>query len=176
MSPHFLFNALNAIYTLTYKKSPKAPAAVMQLSDLMRYMLYEKSTKIELEKEWQMALSYLELQKLRITNNLLTEITTQGDLSTVNIPPYTLIPFLENAFKHGDFNSSHAPLAIKLIVKDDTIQFYCKNKIASNKRHTQTGIGIENLRKRLAIIYPHNFKLKLHKTSNNEFEAYLCIN
>jgi two-component system, LytTR family, sensor kinase len=162
VNPHFLFNTLNNIYSLVYKKSDEAPAAVMKLSKIMRYMLYDSnSEKVQLEKEVDYLKSFIELQELRINQNGYVEFNIEGDIENRTIAPMLLIPFVENAFKHGGKN--HTPgIRIHLKAEPNLLYFgvtnYKKrNQIAQNDEIG--GIGLQNIKRRLELLYPGKHEL-----------------
>ena len=124
VNPHFLFNTLNNIYSLVHKKSEDAPAAVMKLSSIMRYMLYDANTdKVLLEKEIEYLQSFIELQKLRLRDKDFVEITIKGSPDGRTIAPMLLIPFVENAFKHGSKTCPAPGIRITLEIEPDKIIF-----------------------------------------------------
>ena len=174
VSPHFLFNSLNNIYSLSYKKSDKAPDAILKLSELTRYMLYEKQDIILLEKEWQYILNFISLQELRYESPLDVNVEMVGDIHTTYIAPHLLIPFVENAFKHGNVQDKESPLIIRLAVNENEIIFEVKNKIAFQQKDKDGGIGLENVRRRLELLYPAAHELII-KRQNDTFDIFLKI-
>lgn len=172
INPHFLFNTLNNIYSLVYEKSPKAPAAMLQLSDLMRYMLYEKKEMVPVSKEWNYIQNFITLQKLRFDYEVPVQLTLEGDTSILLIPPYLLIPFIENAFKHGDFRND--PLKIMLAVSGNSLQFTICNRIGHQNKDDSGGIGLDNVKRRLELLYPGRHELET-KTENGSFTAQLKL-
>lgn len=175
VSPHFLFNSLNNIYALSYKKSDKAPDAILKLSELTRYMLYEKQEQIPLEKEWNYIQNFISMQQLRYDFPLNIKVSAKGNSDAVLIAPYLLIPFVENAFKHGDMQDTENPLTIELFCNSREIIFTVKNKIGSQQKDKDGGIGLENVRKRLFLLYGANQQLLINK-KNDIFETHLKIN
>ncbi len=174
VSPHFLFNSLNNIYSLSYKKSDKAPDAILKLSELTRYMLYEKQDSIAVEKEWDYIENFISLQQLRYEVPLQIKTHIVGNTTTVQIAPYLLIPFVENAFKHGDVQDANKPLTIELFCTEREINFSVKNKIGFQQKDKDGGIGLENVRKRLQLIYGNNHELLINK-QDDIFETRLKI-
>lgn len=164
INPHFLFNTLNNIYSLIYDKSDKAPEATLQLSEMMRYTLYEKQDWVPLIKEWKYIQSFIELQQLRFDRPIASEIKIQGlnELPQPEIAPYILIPFIENAFKHGDLLDINNPVKIELIVDKGSILFAISNKIGRQQKDKTGGVGLENVKRRLELIYPANYNLEIH--------------
>jgi len=174
INPHFLFNSLNNIYALSYKNSPKTPEAILKLSELMRYMLYEKQETISLNSEWQYVQNFISLQQLRYDHPLALDIKTSGNLDNVKIPSYLLIPFIENAFKHGDFSDETHPLKIDLTVTEAGINFYIENKTAKKNKEPEGGIGLENVKRRLALLYPNQHQIDVI-LSEVKFSIHLQI-
>jgi sensor histidine kinase YesM len=174
INPHFLFNTLNNIYSLVYEKSDKAPDAILKMSELMRYALYEKKERVSLSQEWSYILSLIELQKLRFANPPSVNIRTTGDLDKATIPPYLLIPFIENAFKHGDFKSTDVSLDIELTVMDSGLNFSITNPVGHIQKDTAGGIGLENVRKRLFLLFPDRHKLQTLESAG-KFSVHLKL-
>jgi two-component system LytT family sensor kinase len=160
INPHFLFNTLNNIYSLVYEKSDKAPGATLKLSEMLRYMLYEKREFIPIAKEWEYIHSFIELEKLRFDYPLNIEILVNGNADKKEIPPYLLIPFIENAFKHGDLKDPAFPLRIQLSVKEKEIFFRVENKISYKNKDQTGGVGLNNIKRRLELVYPGRHSLQ----------------
>lgn len=165
VNPHFLFNTLNNIHTLVYKKSDDAPSAVMKLAGLMRYMLYESDSEFTpLFKELEYINNFVELQKLRLPNSHKVNLNIEGNPNNKQIAPLLLIPFIENAFKHGAASGNEAFIDIKLIIESDSINFVCKNTYKRGAESSvHSGIGLENVKKRLNIHYPKRYLLDIDK-------------
>lgn len=169
VNPHFLFNTLNNLYSLVYKKSDEAPSVVMKLSEIMRYMLYDANTeKVMLKKEVDYLVSFIELNELRLKEGKITSFTISGDLSNQLIPPMLLIPFVENAFKHGSKKAGSPAILVRLELKGKVLEFdvvnYIDPGLSANKDDTG-GIGLENVRKRLDMLYPGNHELLVEHES-----------
>ncbi|KAA5532253.1 hypothetical protein F0919_15765 [Taibaiella lutea] len=164
INPHFLFNVLNSIYALSLKKSDKTPEIVLKLSDILRYMLYEtKQEKVPLEKEIDMIENYIEIEKIRIGSQQQISLEIKGAFDSYIIAPVILIPFVENAVKHGlDSMSENAFVNIKIQIEQGILKFYCSNNYKENNIKRPGGIGLENVRKRLELLYPgkHNLLIK----------------
>lgn len=175
INPHFLFNTLNNIYALSYKNSPKTPEAILKLSTLMRYMLYEKQEKIPLVKEWEYIQHFISLQQLRYDYPLALSISIEGDPGNIRIPPYLLIPFVENAFKHGDLADEKNPLIIQLSIKELAWEFYVENKVVTQQKDPEGGVGLENVQRRLALLYENRHQLRMEQKAE-KFSIYLQIN
>lgn len=170
VNPHFLFNTLNNIYSLVYKKSDDAPAAVMKMSAIMRYMLYDAtSDKVLLEKEVEYLKSFIELQLLRIRQKDLVVLTITGPIEGRNIAPMLLIPFVENAFKHGNKNITPPGIIINLNIEDNRILFEITNYLRKNSatsRDKAKGIGLNNVRRRLELLFPGKHVLDIWENQN----------
>ncbi|HEX8532046.1 MAG TPA: histidine kinase [Cytophagales bacterium] len=166
--PHFLFNTLNNLYALTLLKSDHAPEVVLKLSALLRYMLYEcNAPLVPLGREIRMMLDYVELEKLRYGDRLDLALNVQGDPGGKAVAPLLLLPFLENAFKHGASEQlDQAWIAVDLAVKGNLLKMKLINGIPEapepggpgGEAH---GIGLQNVRKRLDLLYPGRHELKI---------------
>ncbi len=168
VNPHFLFNTLNNIYSLVYMKSEDAPAALMKLSSIMRYMLYDSNTdKVLLEKEVDYLKSFIELQKLRLKQPSFVEMNVFGEINGKTIAPMLLIPFVENAFKHSSKNVPDPGIRINLTVEPTKIIFMVSNYRRKNPVDTNDktgGIGMTNIRRRLDLLYPGRHSLEISQT------------
>ena len=168
--PHFLFNTLNNLYSLTLKQSPMAPDMVLKLSGLLHYMIHECSTpRVRLGKEIEFIQNYIELEKLRYGPRLTVSMRVNGKIGTTFIAPLLLIPFVENAFKHGAAKQlDSARIELVLTVTDDTLLFRLQNnrsEPAENALRGREGIGLMNVRKRLALLYPNAHELTIQATT-----------
>lgn len=176
MSPHFLFNTINNIYSLTLIKSDKAPDALMKLSDLLRYLLYESQKKVPLQKEVETLHTYVELFQLRYEDPLNLKISNEVYEKDVLIEPLLLIPLLENAVKHSGLGISAHAYAIMKINMENGALFICTNnsKIHPLLTSEASGIGLNNIKKRLQMLYPdqHSFEIQEDK---NQFIVTLQI-
>jgi len=166
VNPHFLFNTLNNIYSLVYRKSDEAPEAVMKLSSIMRYMLYDSaSQKVPLEKEIEYLKSYIELQNLRTKYPDFVSLQVEGNTEGQTIAPVLLISFVENAFKHS--SKLHRPgILIHLSAINGKINFEVMNyrrKEGSGTDEPSGGISHSTIRRRLELIYPGKHKLLINK-------------
>ena len=164
INPHFLFNNLNNIYSLAIRKSEAAPKAIVMLSEMMRYMLYDStSEQISLSKEVEHLHNYIDLQKLRLKDHNQVCFSTQGDLETKKIEPMLLEPFVENAFKHGDIFRQGGNIHIDLKVVGGRLEFNVKNTFTRNGhvKDKHSGIGLNNIRKRLEMLYPERHRLNI---------------
>ena len=163
INPHFLFNNLNTIYALADKSDPRTKEVILQLSDFLRYVLYDTSAeKIDLEKEVDIIKTYIGLQKERITKNT-TEVilNTEGDFSGAKIAPLLLLPLAENCFKHG-VGKSRGTIEITIKYAGKQLYFSTRNTIERRENplnHAEGGIGILNVEKRLNLLYPNKHLL-----------------
>src|SRR5215204_2718848 len=166
INPHFFFNTLNSIYSMALDKDERLPGTVLQLSDLMRYFIYgSKDNFIPLEKELTVVNDYIALQKIRSGEQLSIEINKQGDVIDQKIAPLLLITFLENAFKHGAKGSS-ANTFIKLDIKVEKheLNFTVENNkgvIDEVNNGDQNGLGLENVKRQLELLYPGKHLLNI---------------
>jgi two-component system, LytTR family, sensor kinase len=175
VNPHFLFNALNNIYSLQNKNSPQTGSAILKLSELTRYMLYETSTNyVPLEKEIHYLKGYVELQQLGLGTGISVNFTTEGRLEGEQIEPMLLIPLVENVFKHGISYNSPCTLSIQIKLKDKTLELFTTNPDHSKNKEGGNGIGLNNLKKRLALLYGDKHTLSIKKI-NNEFITHLSL-
>ncbi len=168
INPHFLFNVLNMAFSSATSKGDETTANIIErLSGLMRYMLYESnSEKVEIEKEIDYIQDYISLQKQRLSSDTPVEIKFQatGDISTHTLAPLILVPFVENGFKHGIKLDTKSFIHITLDVTDHTLNFRAENStfnVEQTSSPTHSGIGLENVRKRLAILYPNKHQLNI---------------
>ncbi len=163
LSPHFLFNSLNSIYSLTRKKSNDAPEAVITLSELMRYMLYQTNDDfVLLQQELDYIQNYIKLQRLRIAKNENVKINIRGTVSSQRIRPLLFISFIENAFKYGTDFKGNTEVKIEINVNNNQLEFTCVNIIGnSNVDKENSGIGLKNTQERLELLYPERHALQI---------------
>jgi len=177
VNPHFLFNTLNNIYSLTLKKSDKAPEVVLRLSEMMEYMLYESDdSRVPLEKEIKNLSNYLEIEKIRQGNNATIDFAVTGEFHGKKIAPLLFLPLLENAVKHGINKSIVGSfLNAKLSISSEQLTF-----TVENNNPVQEGtikgerIGIQNLKKRLELFYKDHYSLHIDN-SGGRFMVKLTI-
>jgi LytS/YehU family sensor histidine kinase len=166
ISPHFLFNTLNNIDTLIHKNQAKASESIMQLSEIMRYMLYEtNSDKVPLQLEIKYIQSYIDLFKLSIKNQNFIRFAIEGNPANKFIAPMIFVPFIENAFKHGNKNIEENPgIDIKLIIKDNSLTYMVENhkRKESDTQDKTSGIGLKNVKRRLDLIYGEKHELTIN--------------
>jgi len=178
INPHFLFNTLNNIYATAIDTSPRTADMVDKLSEMMRYTMKETQNDfVPLEEEINYLNNYIELQKLRLERTIKFDYTIEGEFSELQIAPMLLIPFVENAFKHGVNSEQDSNIRINIKVNESEIHFL----VANNKVKTQSdtsennGLGIENTKHRLSLIYPSRHLLTIKETEN-DFIVSLHIN
>ncbi|SEM13714.1 Histidine kinase [Aquimarina amphilecti] len=176
--PHFLFNTLNTLYGLIIKKSNTAETAVLKLSKLMRYMLYEANTpKVSLKKEIEYLKNYVDLEKLRFDNSIDISFNSESD-KDYKISPFLLIPFVENAFKHGTSSSNKSWIVINIFTKKKELILRVENSkfSSTNTQHDSIGgIGFNNVKKRLQLLYPNKHSLKI-EDNELSYEVILKLN
>lgn len=170
VSPHFFFNTLNNIYSLIGIDGATAQDSVLKLSKLMRYLLYESEHgETLLSHEIDFMNNYIDLMKLRISQKVELQIDFPFEFSDVNIPPLLFVPFIENAFKHGISYRESSFIHIRMNIDGDHIRFTSENSIgkSSQERDMQhSGIGLENVRKRLGLLFPDKHELKISQTES----------
>ncbi len=155
INPHFLFNSLNNIYSLAYQKSEKTPEAILKLSEIMRYMLYESNEGVVLlEEEINYLKNYIELQKLRFKERVYVDLHVAIDEPNHRIMPLLLISFLENAFKHGVSTDANKPIRIDINVQNGRLHFNAENAKSQLNKDRTKGVGLTNLKRRLQLGYP----------------------
>jgi len=162
LNPHFLFNSLNNIYSLAYQKSDKTADAILKLSEIMRYMIYESNDSwVDLSKEVEYVQSFVELQKLRFKDGAAVEIKINGEIDGQQIVPLILISFVENAFKHGVANDPEDPIKINIISNQKILHFSVSNKKNKTNKDAMGGVGLNNVERRLQLLYPDRYKLNI---------------
>jgi two-component system LytT family sensor kinase len=157
---------------LARKKSDKMEPALIQLSNLLRYMLYEGNQgKISLIQELKYLNGYIDLQKLRFGDDVIIIFTAEGDLENFDLEPMLLIPFVENAFKHGMGTLENPMIKIKLTAVDKTLNFFVENDIAEigESKDDNSGIGLNNVKRRLDLLYKNHYDLAI----SNEDGKYI---
>ncbi|WP_460946985.1 sensor histidine kinase [Spirosoma daeguense] len=163
--PHFLFNTLNNLYGLTLRKSDHSPTVVLKLSELLSYMLYDcNAAEVSLQKEIAFMRNYISLEQMRYAERLDISVNMSGDYGDKQIAPLLLIPFLENAFKHGVSEQlEQAWMHVELLLQDNTLKF----KVINSREELEPsdtsvgGIGLQNVKKRLQLLYPNRHDLRI---------------
>ncbi|MDR0547499.1 MAG: sensor histidine kinase [Dysgonamonadaceae bacterium] len=176
--PHFLFNCLNSIYFLSLSKDDKAPKTILSLADFLRFVITESDSPfIPMEKEIKMLEEYLNLQSLRTSEKFELQYVKTGNFDESSIMPLTFIPFVENAFKYGISAHTHCFIHIKIEMDNEILKFTCDNSImpAVKDNFRSSGVGLENIRKRLELAYPDRYSLEINEDSS-AFHVKLQIN
>lgn len=162
-NPHFLFNTLNNLYVLARKKSDKTPDAIMMLSKIMRFVLYEcRAPRIALAEEAKVIQDYIELEKLRYNKRLTVNYTEDTDNSMASIAPLLLLPFVENSFKHGASGTTgDVVISIEIHLRDNQLSFLVKNTLDPDATPSESGgIGLRNVQRQLDLLYGGSYELK----------------
>lgn len=179
VNPHFLFNALNNIYSLSITKSDQTSESIMQLSEMLRYMVYDsRETKVPLKSEINYIENFIELIKLKDSRGLDIKVNLDISHSETLIAPLLFIPFIENAFKHSKIeNIENGYVHILLKATKEKVALHVVNSIPKNNftKDEIGGIGLENTKKRLSLLYPENQHQLTINTDPNRFEIILKI-
>jgi two-component system, LytTR family, sensor kinase len=176
INPHFLFNSLNFFYSEVRPINKKIAESIMLLSDILRYSLIEHGTNdlVDIEEEVEYLKNYITLQRNRFYDNffLNLEVDWQDNIKNKKIPSMVLLTLVENCFKYGDLHDAENPCQIKVSVNNDIFTFIVKNKILpKNSTTISTGIGLDNIKNRLLLIYGKN---KHTIVTNSNFNTYVC--
>lgn len=178
VNPHFLFNVLNNIDSLIFKDQQEASNMLIKLSEIMRYMLYEANTeKVSLQKEINYLKSYIDLQKVRFKDPGFVEINIAGDTSGKSIIPMLFVPFIENAFKHGEKAVKSPGIVIHLSAEHNKVTLKVVNHFSTHEvfqKDKAGGIGLSNVRRRLELLYPGKHRLVINK-ENSKYIVLLNI-
>lgn len=178
--PHFLFNTLNNLYVLALKKSEKTPEAILTLSDLLHYILYDcKAESIALSKEITCLQNYINLEKLRYNKRLDLSFKISDYPQNLQIAPMLFLPLLENAFKHGTSDTlGNVWIKVTLAYDNHKLCFSVKNsrniQNSTDQQNYREGIGLKNLKKRLEYLYNQDYQLEIAETKDS-FEAKLFL-
>jgi two-component system, LytTR family, sensor kinase len=175
VNPHFIFNTLNNIYSLVSSKSDKALPSIEKLSQLMRYMYKDSDApQVSLQNEIDYITSFIDLQRIRLSNKESIQYSFNGNIGQHKIAPLLLIPFIENMFKHGVLNQVEKPLQINIETKNDTLFLSTSNFINTLHKDDASGIGLDNVKKRLVLLYPDKHTLEI-ETKENIYTTNLQI-
>ena len=176
LNPHFLFNSLNSIYSLANKKSDATTDAIVTLSELMRYMLYETDKEyVLLKKEIEYIKNYISLQNLRLKDSSGVRFNVHGNLDHY-IEPLLLISFIENAFKYGTDYTGKTDINIQILIEENNLTLNISNYISVKEKHkNNSGIGLQNVKSRLNLLYPNAHVLTINQ-SENEYSVELVLN
>lgn len=170
INPHFLFNTLNNIDSLIKSDPDRASATLVELSGMMRYMIYDTNVdKVPLKQELTYIENYLDLQKMQFSNPNLVNYQVEGNSENLDIPPMLFIPFIENAFKHCNDKNTEYAINISFIINREIIQFRATN--IANAKHQiskdkSSGVGLDIVKRRLQILYPNKHMLDIKKENN----------
>ncbi len=172
INPHVLFNNLNTIYSYSIEKPTKAPDLILKLSDNLKHVLYESnSDKVNLDKEIQFIDNYIAFQKIRTEGIKKINYKIGIDNKQYKIAPLLLITIIENAFKHSVYNSA---ITIEITAKNNILTCNCTNKYEQKQSNQSNSIGLENLKKRLNLLYKNNHNLQIE--ANDTFNVTLTLN
>jgi two-component system LytT family sensor kinase len=178
INPHFLYNTLNFLYARSLPYDPELSEGILTLSDIMRYALSaDKSAdgRTLLKDEIEHVRNVIKINQLRFSNNLKVQFEVEGHMNGETIIPFLLITIVENAFKHGDLKSSDAPVQFHLRVKDNRLEFFSRNRKKAGPKEMSTGIGLNNIKKQLELVYGTGFKLAV-KEDETFYTTELTIN
>ena len=162
LRPHFLFNSINNIYSIAVEENDKTAPLLLEISQMLRYLIYKTEKQwIAIEEEVHFLDTLIKLYALRFESIPFDCINTIGKWKGYNIPPLMLLPFIENIFKHGDFERRGQEWRLDLSVENHRLRFKTINPIAkgNDQKESQSGIGLMNVRKRLELMYPDSFEL-----------------
>lgn len=178
--PHFLFNTMNNLYALSVGQSPKTSEGIAKVSELLRSVLYDcNELYIDLDKEIALISNYIDLQKMRYDDRLTLNFSIEGQTEGIRVAPMLFITFLENCFKHGSANDPGQPwINISIRVAKNQVVFVAENSIPKDydpKKEKSGGIGLENVRKRLEILYKNNYNLGITH-SDDFYRVELILN
>ncbi|MEO0899899.1 MAG: histidine kinase [Bacteroidota bacterium] len=177
VNPHFLFNALNNIYSLSFTASEKAPEMILKLSDMMSYMLYDcKNEKVPLSAEIEYVRRFMDLQQLKKDGEFNLAFDVKGEIGHIHLTPMLFIPFFENAFKHGNLeDTSKGWMKSHLEVVGKQLLFQIENSVSeSPKQSLKGGVGLENIRERLKLLFPDKHNLLIVE-ENQTFLVKLAL-
>jgi len=182
INPHFFFNTLNNIYSLTNLDIQKAQTAILKLSRMMRYVLYETEKDNTLvSKELEFIKDYIELMRLRLSEKIKVVVNIPESFEDAQLAPMLLLPFIENCFKHGISSQKSSEIRINLFIKDKILVLETVNSIFSSTQNTPegnaSGIGVTNTKRRLALLYDQKHELKVDdQNPENEYRLHLKVN
>lgn len=169
INPHFLHNTLNFLYAKSIPYSPELSEGILTLSEIMRYAVGENSVKggkAALKDEIEHMRNIIKIHQLRFGNSLQVQFEVNGIVNGAVIIPFVLITIVENAFKHGNLKSTEHPIEIKLTIEHNRLFFYCRNKKKTGPKELSTGIGLDNIKKRLDLAYGNHYGLNIKDESD----------
>ena len=160
INPHFLYNTLNMLFSMAYPVAKPVANAILKLSELMRYMLHDTPDgQVELTQEIEYLHNYLALYRLRFPDSFHVDFAVSGEPAGRRVAPLVLIPFVENAIKHGVHDDPENPVLIRLNIEGEQLRFEVENQRSDDNKDATTGIGLPNLRRRLELLYPERHTL-----------------
>ncbi len=174
INPHFLMNAMNNIYSLVYLKSEKSLPAIDKLSEILKYTLYENKERVSLQEEINYLQNFIELQKMRFEEEPNIEIHIDPKVLSGKVPQFLLVPLIENAFKHGDVHHERQPIRMDVQLQNDWIFIEMYNRIKEKQKDEKGGIGLQNVRKRLALIFGDKHDISITE-SKEDFKINIKI-
>jgi len=167
INPHFFMNTLNNIHALVDIDSAKAQETIVELSKMMRFVLYEGDKQmVPLSREFDFIRTYIKLMQLRYTDKVKITVDLPDSLPDKNIPPLLLISFIENAFKHGISYQHESFIEVKVNVEDNRLHFLCRNSKAGTPNQEKGGVGLANVRKRLNLLFGSDYVLHIQDSSD----------
>lgn len=174
--PHFLFNTLNTIYGFSMRKSEETPELILKLSNLLDYILYQvQKPTVPLIEEIAHIEEYISLEKIRFQDTLKVSFNTKNIDKNIEVPPMLFIPFVENAFKHGAIIDDYLTVEIQLEIKEERLMFESTNSYRGKEEGlTSIGLGLQNIEKRLELLYGENYELKSN-ASTKKYSVDLII-
>ena len=175
INPHFFMNTLNNIHALVDIDAEKAKSTILELSKMMRFILYEGDKQgVPLTREFDFIRNYITLMELRYTDNVQIRVNLPQQAPDRLIPPLMLITFIENAFKHGISYQHPSFIDIMVDIQDDKLHFTCSNSKAEKPNQEKGGVGLTNVRKRLKLLYDNNYTLHIQDNSDT-YQVQLTI-
>lgn len=176
IQPHFLFNTLNSIYALAIRNDPRTADTIVKLSEFMRYIIRDAHRdNVSLTKEINYIANYIDLQKARLRDAVLVDYSLEGEVNTLQIAPLLLFSFIENAFKYGVSPDEESRIVIQLRIQTTGLSLYvANNKVQVSSLEKSTGVGLQNARERLRLLYPDAHQLTIDDRST-DFRVYLTL-
>ena len=172
--PHFLFNTLNTLYGFALKKADEAPEMILKLSNLLDYILYQiDKPKVLLSEEINHIEDYIGLERMRFHDTLNVQLNIENPNHDFQLAPMLLIPFVENSFKHGSLINGILSINIEITTTNNILTFRINNSFTESE-HKKDGIGLENIKKRLEMLYPNQYELII-QTKEQKFEVILKL-
>lgn len=175
LEPHFLFNTLNVFYSELSESNPETAKGIHKLSELLRYLTYDaQKDYMPLKRELKFIDDYVYFYRKRFEDNLFLNVSFKGTIKEQEVPSLLLVHFIENICKHGIINDSHYPAQVLINISSDTLEVNTSNKVSNVKNYSSKGIGRDNLKKRLSLLFGDHYIFK-HEEINNTYSVYLKI-